>query len=163
MSRRDLRPPVLTLILCGGLVLATGACVDDPATPGPQSTSTPDEAELSVTSQRAEPRLVAEGRRIFRHDDFGDWRFWTGVLRLNELVEGVSPATALELGLKVDSESVPPEVVEAVLADPSLLEDPAVTRALLSLDAVVGLRGAGRGRPELTNRNHVRALPFHGG
>ncbi len=25
----------------------------------------------------ADSRLVAQGREIFRHDDFGNWRFWT--------------------------------------------------------------------------------------
>lgn len=109
----------------GGLLWGLAGCGDDPATPAPGDSP---------------PGQVAEGKQIFRHDDFGDWRFWTDVLRLHELVEGVPPATALELGLKVDSDAVPPEVLQAVLADPALLEDPAVTRTLLSLDAVVGLR-----------------------
>lgn len=89
--------------------------------------------------------MVAEGRRIFRHDDFGDWRFWTDQLRLNELVEGVTPVAALSLGLKVDADAIPSEVLEAVLADPTLLEDPATTRALLSLDAVVGVKATVKG------------------
>lgn len=109
----------------GGLLWGLAGCGDDPATPAPGDTPA---------------GQVAEGKQIFRHDDFGDWRFWTDILRLHELVEGVPPATALELGLKVDSDAVPPDVLQAVLADPALLQDPAVTRTLLSLDAVVGLR-----------------------
>ena len=85
------------------------------------------------------PELVAEGKQIFRYEDFGDWRFWTDTLRLHELVQGVDPATALSLGLKVDADAVPPDVLAAVLADPALLENPAVTRQLLSIDAVVGV------------------------
>lgn len=84
-------------------------------------------------------RLIAEGRQIFRYDDFGDWRFWTDTLELNDLVETVSPAQALALGLKVDAAAVPPDVLQAVLNDPALLNDPATTRALLGLNAVVGL------------------------
>jgi mono/diheme cytochrome c family protein len=84
-------------------------------------------------------RGIAEGRHIFRYDDFGDWRFWTDTLELNELVEGITPNQALELGLKVDGEAIPPEVLAAVLSNPTLLDDPATTRALLSLDAVVGI------------------------
>lgn len=132
------RNPVLFL-LCAGALPGIAACADDPArlaTPARPAAV----AAAAAAPEAPDPLLVAEGRRIFRHDDFGDWRLWTGVLRLNELVEGVSPATALALGLKVDSDAVPPGVLEAVLADPALLADPAVTRALLSLDAVVGVR-----------------------
>ncbi|HEX8692454.1 MAG TPA: c-type cytochrome [Longimicrobium sp.] len=85
-------------------------------------------------------RAVAEGRQVFRFDDFGDWRFWTDTLRLNDLVETVPPRLALQLGLKVDVDAVPPDVLAAVLANPALLDDPAVTRSLLQLDAVVGVR-----------------------
>jgi mono/diheme cytochrome c family protein len=84
--------------------------------------------------------LVAAGQTIFRHDDFGNWRFWTDTLQLNELVETVSPATALSLGLKVDAAAVPDAVLLQVLNDPALLQDPATTRALLGLDAVLGLK-----------------------
>ncbi|MGH7545714.1 MAG: hypothetical protein ACREKI_05980 [Gemmatimonadota bacterium] len=92
-----------------------------------------------------DPRQVAEGRQIFRFDDFGDWRFWTDTLRLNDLVEQVSPRTALQLGLKVDAEAIPPEVLAAVLSDPALLDDPAITRALLDLNAVVGVTASVEG------------------
>ncbi|HSM36108.1 MAG TPA: hypothetical protein VK837_06895 [Longimicrobiales bacterium] len=95
--------------------------------------------DIRAGADRTEGRQVAEGRQIFRHDDFGDWRFWTDTLRLNDLVEGVTPNQALALGLKVDGEAIPAEVLDAVLANPALLDDPATTRALLSLDAVVGI------------------------
>ena len=108
--------------------IALGACEGAPAGPGSEGPGPID------------PELAAEGREIFRFDDFGDSGFWTDTLRLHELVEQVDPETALQLGLKVDSDAIPPEVLEAVLADPASLSDPAVTRALLSLDAVVGLR-----------------------
>src|SRR5688500_13533102 len=86
------------------------------------------------------PELVAEGKQIFRYEDFGDWRVWPDTLRPHELVQQVDPATALSLGLKVDADAVPPDALAAVLADPTLLEEPAVTRQLLAIDAVVGLR-----------------------
>ncbi|HEX7048767.1 MAG TPA: hypothetical protein VF188_01045 [Longimicrobiales bacterium] len=95
--------------------------------------------EAGRVLERKTPRRVEEGRWIFRYDDFGDWRFWTDTLRLNDLVEQVTPRTALQLGLKVDADAIPPEVLDAVLSDPSLLDDRAITRALLQLDAVVGV------------------------
>ncbi|HEX6134088.1 MAG TPA: hypothetical protein VFZ24_08995 [Longimicrobiales bacterium] len=120
----------LALIACLGAVLAAG-CEDPPDVVEPSP---------SFGSARGpDTRLIAEGREIFRYDDFGDWRFWTDTLRLNDLVETVSPAQALALGLKVDAAAIPPEVLQAVLDDPALLDDPATTRALLSLNAVVGL------------------------
>jgi hypothetical protein len=84
-------------------------------------------------------RLVAEGREIFRFDDFGNWRFWTDTLELNDLVETLTPNQALALGLKVDVDAIPPATLQAVLANPALLDDPAITRALLSLNAVLGV------------------------
>lgn len=104
-----------------------------------------------------DPALVAEGREIFRFDNFGNDGFWTDTLRLHELVAQVDPLTALGLGLKVNAEAVPQEVLEAVLADPAALEDPAVTRALLSLDAVVGIRATVEGE-EITRIGITCAL-----
>lgn len=80
---------------------------------------------------------VAEGREIFRHETFGDERFWTDTLRMHEVIESaVDPATALSVGLKVDAEALPPGILQT--AD---LTSPATTVALLKLGAVVGLKG----------------------
>lgn len=128
-----LRAPCIVQLI---LVLLLAGCGEDPQAPRVD----PEPVANRATADPP-PRIVAEGREIFRHDDFGNWRFWTDTLRLHELVAEVTPADALTLGLKVDREAVPPEVLEAVLADPALLEDPATTRALLALDAVVGLKG----------------------
>jgi cytochrome c5 len=78
-----------------------------------------------------------DGKQIFRHDTFGDEQLWTDTLRMHEVIaSSVDPTTALSVGLKVDADAVPPEVLES--AD---LNDPATTVALLELDAVVGLKG----------------------
>lgn len=80
---------------------------------------------------------VDAGREIFRHDTFGDERFWTDTLRMHEVIAShVDPTTALSVGLKVDADALPPGVLET--AD---LKDPATTVALLKLGAVVGLKG----------------------
>ena len=89
--------------------------------------------------QSGQTQKVLAGRDIFRYDDFGDWRFWTDTLRLNDAVETLTPAQALALGLKVDADAIPPATLQAVLANPALLDDPATTRALLTLNAVVGV------------------------
>jgi hypothetical protein len=86
-------------------------------------------------------RMLAEGRRTFRDDTFGDEEFWGGQLRLHESIAQASPRTALSLGLKVDLEALPNSLVADLRHGRVNLEDPAVTRTLLKLNAVVGVTG----------------------
>jgi mono/diheme cytochrome c family protein len=87
------------------------------------------------------PSKGFDGRQIFRYDTFGDEQLWTDVLRMHEVVGTISPVTALSVGLKVDADALPAEVKAAIAAGQVDLNDPAVTRELLRLDAVVGVRG----------------------
>jgi len=83
------------------------------------------------------PKLVAKGKKIFRFETYGDEQLWTDVLRMHEVIaSSVSPELALAVGLKVDSEALPPGILET--AD---LTDPATTVALIGLNAVVGVVG----------------------
>jgi hypothetical protein len=82
-----------------------------------------------------------EGQEIFRYDTFGDEQFWTDVLRMHEVIPTVDPATALAVGLKVDAEALPSDVIAALRAGEVDLTNPAVTVELLRLNAVVGVRG----------------------
>src|SRR4051794_35006400 len=95
-------------------------------------------------------RLIAQGRNVFRYDTFGDQAVWGGVLGLHKAIEGaklggvgpgVSPKTALALGLKVDATKIPAKVAAAIKAGKVNLDDPAVTVTLLKLNAVVGVKG----------------------
>jgi hypothetical protein len=94
--------------------------------------------------------LLEEGKRTFRFDTFGSEDFWGGKLRLHEAIAGeklggvgggVSPKTALALGLKVDAEALPAQLVTQIKAGKVDLDDPATTLALLKLNAVVGVTG----------------------
>ncbi|HEX8720740.1 MAG TPA: DUF4214 domain-containing protein [Pyrinomonadaceae bacterium] len=98
----------------------------------------------------AQQRLVEEGKQIFRFDTFGDEGFWGDTLKLHRAIEGtkfggvgagVSPKTALAVGLKVDMEALPAELVEQIKAGKVDLDDPATTLALIKLDAVLGVKG----------------------
>jgi hypothetical protein len=86
----------------------------------------------------------------FRFDTFGDEPWWGDTLHLHEAIEGVkfggigagiSPATALSLGLKVDLDALPSSLVQQIKLGKVNLNDPAVTLALLKLKAVVGVTG----------------------
>ena len=95
-------------------------------------------------------RTMDQGRRIFRFDTFGDESYWGDTLGLHKAIEGaelggvgggVSPATALAVGLKVDVDALPPAVIEALNQGTVDLTSPATTLALLKLNSVVGVTG----------------------
>jgi hypothetical protein len=96
---------------------------------------------MTAPSPSTEANEQFDGRAIFRYDTFGDEQLWTGVLRMDEVIPTVSPARALAVGLKVDSEALPAEVVAAIQAGQVDLDNPAVTVELLRLNAVVGVKG----------------------
>jgi len=100
-------------------------------------------AACGGSSEPADPAaLVAQGKQIFRFDTFGDEAQWTDKLRIHEVIStGVSPNTALSVGLKVDSEALPAAVVAGIQNGSVDLTLPATTVTLLKLNAVVGLQG----------------------
>lgn len=86
--------------------------------------------------------LVAQGKDTFRFDTFGDEAFWTDTLQMHQVISAaVDPVTALSVGLKVDSEALPASVVAGIQNGSIDLTKPATTIALLSLNAVVGVKG----------------------
>ncbi|MEO5947843.1 MAG: hypothetical protein ABIP79_13575 [Chitinophagaceae bacterium] len=89
-----------------------------------------------------DPALVQQGQQIFRFDTFGDETFWTDVLQMNKVIEtGVSPKTALAVGLKVDAAALPAAVVAGIQDGSISLDNPQTTLALIQLNAVVGVQG----------------------
>lgn len=99
----------------------------------------------NVISQNAEQMLV-EGRQTFRFDTFGNEVFWGDTLKLHEAVARLSPRQALALGLKVDADALPAELIEQIKRGEVDLDDPATTVLLLKLNAIVGVTG--RFRPD---------------
>jgi hypothetical protein len=94
-------------------------------------------------------QMIKEGRQIFRHDTFGCESFWGDNLQLHRAIAGeklggvgpgVSPKAALEVGLKVDMEALPANLVEQMKQKRVDLNDPATTLSLLKLNAVVGVK-----------------------
>jgi len=92
------------------------------------------------TPPAVEKPTALEGRNIFRFDTFGDEAFWTDTLRMHEVIQGVSPAKALAVGLKVDLDALPASLVSDLKAGRVDLASPATTVALLKLNAVVGVQ-----------------------
>lgn len=116
-----------TVLLAGALALLA-ACGNGPNQPSEET--------------------LARGRDVFRNNTFGDEKFWTDTLHMNQVIESaVDPVTALSVGLKVDADALPPGVLAG--AD---LHSPATTVALLKLNAVVGVRA------EVDASNHITRL-----
>ncbi|MGA7480894.1 MAG: hypothetical protein WBW26_03340, partial [Bradyrhizobium sp.] len=92
--------------------------------------------------------MLDEGKKTFRFDTFGSEAFWGDALQLHKAIAGeknggigpgVSPKTALSVGLKVDSDALPAALKKQIAAGKVNLDDPAATIALLKLNAVVGV------------------------
>jgi hypothetical protein len=121
------RPIALSFIVVGVVVATAIAC-------NSSSSTSPD--------QPLDPTSVALGKTVFRFNTYGDESFWTDTLKMNQVItSAVSPAVALSVGLKVDVDTLPQSVRDALAAGKVDLTSPATTITLLKLGAVVGLIG----------------------
>lgn len=105
----------------------------------------------SSSNLRNTLKLIKKGETIFRHDTFGNESFWSGQLRLHEAITGeanggvgpgISPKSALTLGLKVDKSALPKKLRQKIRRGQVNLESPDVTIALIKLNAVIGVKGS---------------------
>jgi len=139
MSRRETWHAVVPFLV--GSVFIVNAQAQQPRTP-------PNDNDRQIGAHAQ--RMIDEGRRIFRFDTFGSEGFWGDALQLHKAIAGeknggvgggVSPKTALSVGLKVDTAALPAALVAQIKAGKVDLDDPATTLALLKLNAVVGVTG----------------------
>ena len=94
--------------------------------------------------------MLKEGRQTFRFETFGDEAFWGDALGMHDAIKGearggvgpgLTPTTALSLGLKVDADALPQELKTQLGAGQVDLNSPQTTIELLRLNSVVGLTG----------------------
>lgn len=140
-------------LLVGGALLGVSLLVGVGFAVGEKLIARADEnasAPFDQAIQANTAKVLEEGRQVFRFDTFGDQAFWGDTIKLHQAIEGskfggvgpgVSPATALAVGLKVDVDALPEQLQEQLQAGQVNLNDPAVTLALLKLNAVVGVTG----------------------
>jgi len=143
--------PSIVGFLLLGVALLTGFGVDTGEKGSARARAAEDELPPNDRLINAHARrAVEEGRQIFRFDTFGSEAFFGGALQLHKAIAGaqnggvgggVSPRTALAVGLKVDSDALPDLLKRQIKAGQVNLDDPATTLALLKLNAVVGLTG----------------------
>ena len=141
------RKRILTLFLIAAAVCICGLPF---AIMSQNRNSDRDARNFGEVIERNAQELLAEGQQTFRFDTFGDQAFWGDSLKLHQAIAGaklggvgpgVSPRTALAVGLKVDSDALPRSVVQGIREGRVDLNDPATTLTLLRLNAVVGLTG----------------------
>jgi hypothetical protein len=103
---------------------------------------------VDAENARSAQAMLDEGRKTFRFETFGSEAFWGDALQLHKAIAGeknggigagVSPKTALSVGLKVDADALPDALKKQLAAGRVNLDDPATTIALLKLNAVVGV------------------------
>ena len=102
------------LVVFAGLVVGSYCLIGAPRTSAQtEETGASPSAFAAMIPDNSE-RMLKEGQHTFRFDTFGDEAWWGDTLHLHEAIEGVtfggigpgiSPATALSLGLKVDLEA----------------------------------------------------------
>ena len=89
------------------------------------------------------------GRDVFRFETFGNEGFWTDAMRLPQGITGakVTPIDALKLGLLVDIDAIPADMLAALVGElktdlsprnAPLLNDPATTMKLIAANAIPG-------------------------
>src|SRR5262245_41622865 len=123
-------------LLCTAIALAWAMCSCHDSHGNGGGTTNPD-GEVDDHSSA----LLAEGRDHFRFNTFGDEDFWGGTLRLHEAVRTLPPRAALENGLKVDAERLSGRQTQDLRSGRFSLDDADNTIALLSQDAIVGVKG----------------------
>ncbi|HEU4662105.1 MAG TPA: hypothetical protein VFS63_15740 [Pseudolabrys sp.] len=127
-----------------GIAILSAAVIS--STAAPKKRAPP--RSFDATIERNAQHMMEEGKKIFRYDTFGSEHFWGDTLQLHKAIagaknggvgRGVSPKTALAVGLKVDSDALPASLKKQLAAGKVDLDDPATTIALLKLNAVVGV------------------------
>src|SRR6266511_3396313 len=110
----------------------------------------PKQQQFDLQISENAKQMMEQGKQIFRYDTFGDEAYWSGKLKLHQAIQGskfggvgpgVSPKTALAVGLKVDMDALPADLVEKIKKGEVNLDDPATTLALINLNSVLGVKG----------------------
>ncbi|MEO6664043.1 MAG: hypothetical protein ABIN96_12770, partial [Rubrivivax sp.] len=129
-----------TVVMCSALA-GCGGHDADPGSDGPTSTEQP-VAHMAGDAVR--------GKQVFRFELFGNERFWTDALRLQQgmMAANMTPVQALRLGLMVDSEAIDAATLATItaeartdlsVANAPTLNSPAALIKLINANAVVGI------------------------
>ncbi len=107
-------------------------------------------APYSSIPQPADGRVADTGRSVFRFETFGNERFFSDVLGLDEGLQarGVTPNDLLAAGVQFDGDKLPSDFRRVDVGNGSYT-DPLATQRLIEANAVIGL-AARQGRIGVT-------------
>ena len=127
---------------CAGLALVLSLSVACGDSTGSDSEGNSGPADQGPTLPVRTDGDQALGREVYRFETFGNERFFTDALRLpaGMVAAGTTPRQLLALGVSIDIDAVPQAIRTQLTANPaSVLDNPAMTIALINANAVVGL------------------------
>src|SRR5215475_14115532 len=112
---------MLTMLAAAFVVVGVSGVVITAAAPAAKKgAAAPAQQGFDAEIARNAQTMLDEGKKSFRYDTFGSERFWGDALQLHKAIAGeknggvgpgVSPKTALAVGLKVDADELPPSLV----------------------------------------------------
>src|SRR5262245_10745083 len=133
------------------LTMRSSASAEGPAaSTAPRTTAATASPSIDRSFMQHAQGMLENGRQTFRYDTFGSEAFWGDALQLHKAIAGaknggvgggVSPKTALSVGLKVDADVLPDTLKQQIKDGKVDLDDPSTTLALLKLNSVVGVTG----------------------
>ena len=142
------------LALVAAAALSCGSVKPPQQTPQNVAVKQAPEESYQKTIDDNAKKMVEEGRAVFRDETFGSEHFWGDQLRLHEVIagekhggkgQGLTPRTALALGLRVDFGRVPSAIGSVIKGGTLSFDDPENTNNLLKHDAVVGVKAFYKG------------------
>jgi len=150
MNQESGKIKLIIMLLCVAISLVYAAARTEVRSEPQQSATKAKMSEVDSRIDRNAQQMLEEGRRIFRYETFGDEAYWSDKLKLHRAIsgaklggvgQGLSPKAALSVGLKVDMDALPADLVAKVKNGQVNLDDPATTLALIKLDSVLGVKG----------------------
>lgn len=148
--RRNVVTLLKLMMLAAVLTIGLGYLVSQSRAQRTDDPTRKSEQRFDLQISENAKQMMEEGKQIFRYDTFGDEAYWTDKLKLHHAIQGskfggvgpgVSPKTALSVGLKVDMDALPADLVEKIKKGEVDLDDPATTLALINLNSVLGVKG----------------------
>lgn len=141
------RYPQLAATAMAVLLATCSSSSNDGGADGPSSNEAP------VVHAAGKP---AADKQVFRFELFGNKRFWTDALQLQQgmMATGTTPLQALKLGLMIDLEALDAPTQAALAAEGEtdlfpahapMLNDPQTTVEMINANAVIGIVGIDSG------------------
>ncbi|MBA3753641.1 MAG: hypothetical protein H0X01_05790, partial [Nitrospira sp.] len=157
---QKVRSRLAPVLLLGLLASFAGCGSDSNTTPAGMGSDGPDASEMPVVHQTGN---AVAGQTVFRFETFGNERFWTDALRLQQgmMATQMTPLMALQrLGLSIDIDALDATTRQTLVAESMtnlspqsapMLNDPNTLINLINANAVIGIPAKDSNRDGIVN------------